>query len=673
MSVGKLLLNVSNYRIVKQTSQKGARDAIIDEQGKKLVTLAKDILANGTNPSDLPIVIDTEDGDHNFIVIEGNRRLTSINLLMDPELAKGTPIHAAFVKLSKSNSDAIPKVLYCSIAPNRKTALMWADRKHANGLGGAGTEHWTAMSKARAQADQGVPVPELDVVNFVLTKTDLDADLRHHLEGSKFNLTTLERLVTTKELQDSLGLKLDAGQLVAENDMGWVKSVLADIVSIIASSKHNGKKWTERDIESQEKRLAFTTEIALRHKGKKAAKAGWTVSASPKKIAVAPKQVVKPTTKSTPSTEDQPNLIPKKFKLELPAGKINDIFAELKNLDATKYRHAISVLFRVFIDLTLDAYIKKHNIELPKNKNNKVFFVTIRRKLGEVTDMQFNTPLRYPGGKGKLTDFIKLVFEQNDLLDGHYAEAYAGGAGIAMTLLVHSYASRVHLNDLNKSVYSFWRCVLDQPDELCKSIRDVKVTMDEWRRQKAIQKDAANQSTLELGFSTFFLNRTNRSGILLGGVIGGKEQDGEWLLDARFNKADLIRRIEKIALYRSRVRLYNQDAATFITDVLPTLPQRSLTYLDPPYYVKGGDLYENHYRHDDHVAVAKLVKKKIKLPWIVSYDHAPEIMAMYRDCPTITYGISYSAQDRYKGAEAMFFSKKLIIPDVENPSNYRAA
>lgn len=286
--------------------------------------------------------------------------------------------------------------------------------------------------------------------------------------------------------------------------------------------------------------------------------------------------------------------------------------------------------------------------------------------------MTFNTPLRYPGGKGKLTDFIKLVFEHNQLLDGHYVEPYAGGSGIAINLLLLEYASCIHLNDLNPSIYAFWHSVVHEPEELCRRINDVKVSMDVWYQQKAIQT-ADSPSLIDLGFSTFFLNRTNRSGIILGGVIGGKNQAGTWKLDARFNRQDLCKRIEKIAMYASRIRIYNQDAAELIRGLLPTLPKKSLVYLDPPYYEKGQDLYENHYFHEDHLSIAKLVRKKIKLPWIVSYDHAPEIMEMYEGCPTITYGINYSAQNRYKGAEAMFFSEKLVIPDVENPANLRAA
>lgn len=287
--------------------------------------------------------------------------------------------------------------------------------------------------------------------------------------------------------------------------------------------------------------------------------------------------------------------------------------------------------------------------------------------------MRFNTPLRYPGGKGKLTPYIKLIFEQNDLQNGHYVEPYAGGAGIALNLLTQGYASCIHLNDLNASVYAFWHSVINHPEELCKNIRDVKVTMDEWNRQKAILKDPLNHSLVDIGFSTFFLNRTNRSGILLGGVIGGKNQNSDWKMDARFNKDDLIRRIEKIALLRDYIRLYNLDATEVIKTVLPTLPQKTLVYLDPPYYVKGQGLYQNHYQHNDHVIIAELVKEKIKQPWIVSYDHTTEIDEMYIGCPKITYGINYSAQSRYKGAEVMFFSKNLTLPNERNPAKLSAA
>lgn len=279
----------------------------------------------------------------------------------------------------------------------------------------------------------------------------------------------------------------------------------------------------------------------------------------------------------------------------------------------------------------------------------------------------FYTPLRYPGGKGKLVPYVKAVMEANSLVDGVYVEPYAGGAAVAMELVLHEYARKVYINDISAGVAAFWRSVLDDTDALCARIKKTKVTMKEWYRQKEIQKQADEHDDLVLGFSTFFLNRTNRSGILAAGVIGGKAQEGKWKLDARFNKDDLIRRIEAIARVRSRIEFYQMDAVQFINAVAPRLPAKSLIYLDPPYYVKGSDLYLHHYKHEDHIRIAQRVARLKNKNWIVSYDNADEIHGMYSQFRSIVYGLSYSAQDRYKGAEAMFFSDSLDIPSAAGP------
>ncbi|EME8860622.1 DNA adenine methylase [Enterobacter mori] len=285
--------------------------------------------------------------------------------------------------------------------------------------------------------------------------------------------------------------------------------------------------------------------------------------------------------------------------------------------------------------------------------------------------MRFNTPLRYPGGKGKLSNFMLNVIEVNNLSPIHYAEPYAGGAGLALKLLDLNVAERIILNDINLSVYAFWHSVLNNADTLCSMIYNTPVTMDEWYKQKEIINNTSNYDLLTIGFSTFFLNRTNRSGILKGGVIGGKKQDGEWKLDARYNKKDLISRIKNIHAAKDRIELFNLDAIEFINNVVIRLPENSLTYLDPPYYVKGKGLYINHYNHEDHVNVANVVQSDIKTPWIVSYDNTPEIRNMYKT-QSLMYGINYSAQDRYKGSEAMFFSELLEIPVTDNPTKIKA-
>jgi len=286
--------------------------------------------------------------------------------------------------------------------------------------------------------------------------------------------------------------------------------------------------------------------------------------------------------------------------------------------------------------------------------------------------MAYITPLRYPGGKGKLANYIKLILQTNNLMGGHYAEPYAGGAGVAFDLLFEDYVSQIHINDLNKSVYAFWLAVLEDTDNLCRLIQDTIVNMDNWYIQKNIQEHSQDFSKLELGFSTFFLNRTNRSGILTGGVIGGKEQSGEWLLDARYNKQGLIDRIRRIADQKKYITVYNLDASEFIVKTLPDLPANSLIYLDPPYYIKGYRLYENHYQHDDHAAIANLVTAQIKQNWIVSYDNAPEICKLYDDYAKLLYQLNYSAHSRYQGSEVMFFSPSLKIPQITNPAKVKA-
>lgn len=284
----------------------------------------------------------------------------------------------------------------------------------------------------------------------------------------------------------------------------------------------------------------------------------------------------------------------------------------------------------------------------------------------------FYTPLRYPGGKGKLAPYVKRIMEANDLVDGVYVEPYAGGAAIAMELLLQEYVRKVYINDLSAGVAAFWRSLLDNTDSLCAAIVGAKVTMEEWHRQRAIQQNPSGHDDLTLGLSTFFLNRTNRSGILAAGVIGGKNQTGKWKIDARFNAPDLVSRIHAIARLRNRVEFRQLDAIDFINEVAPKLPAKSLIYLDPPYYVKGSDLYFHYYEHKDHEMVAKRVARLGSKNWIVSYDNAPQIHAMYSRFRSIVYSLSYSAHARYKGAETMFFSDNLDIPEAVRPMHLAA-
>ena len=423
ISIGNLLLDLNNYRHGKSASQKEARDAIIVDQGKKLVTLASDILENGLNPSDLPIVIDADDGNGNFIVIEGNRRLTAAKLLIEPELGQGTPIYNAFKRLSKAHGDAIPKVFDCVVVPSKKIGLIWINRKHASGLEGAGTEGWSSIAKARAEAEQGAARPDLDVINFVLSNPALDSELREHLEGSGFSITTLNRILTTQEAQPNLGISIKDGKLVTCENADWLRTVLTEIVNVIAKGEHDGNKFTERNIDALEKRVQFVDSITSRQPKVKKLKSQWVVSGSPitsKRSAPEVKTSKRPSKPSTDTTEDRSELIPKKFKLELPSGKINDVWNELKKLDVVKYRHAVSVLFRVFLEFSLDHYIQKFDITLPKDGKGRAVD-SLKTRLERVLTHAKSTKLMTDG---ELKPINAAVSNKNSLLAPDTLNAY---------------------------------------------------------------------------------------------------------------------------------------------------------------------------------------------------------------------------------------------------------
>jgi len=277
------------------------------------------------------------------------------------------------------------------------------------------------------------------------------------------------------------------------------------------------------------------------------------------------------------------------------------------------------------------------------------------------------TPLRYPGGKGKLAEFVKDVLEKNDLVDGEYCEPYAGGAGVALELLMHEYVTRIHINDISRPLYALWSSILNMPDEFSRKIRDATLSVRAWDRQKKIFGNPDDHDDLALGFAAFYLNRTNRSGIFNGGIIGGRDQTSEWGIDARYNAKDLTARVEAIASMRDRISVYNQDAADFLANVVAELPRRTLVYLDPPYFLKGADLYIDHYEAEDHAAIARLVGRIKPQAWMVSYDDVPQIRALYGRYRGIRYEVGYSAREVKNGVELMYFSDKLTIPPAAGP------
>ncbi|OJW15398.1 MAG: DNA methyltransferase [Mucilaginibacter sp. 44-25] len=270
--------------------------------------------------------------------------------------------------------------------------------------------------------------------------------------------------------------------------------------------------------------------------------------------------------------------------------------------------------------------------------------------------MRFPSPLRYPGGKSCIFPFVSNLFYENSLIGYNYAEPYAGGAGLALKLLFEEYVNKIYINDYDKAIYSFWLTIINQAEEFCLWLSGVDVNIKNWNIYKEIQNNSSEATTFELAQSTFFLNRTNISGVIKGGIIGGFHQTGKYKLDARFNKTDLATRIRRIASFKDRIIVSNHDGLDFIKR-MDKKKEEIFIYLDPPYYLKGADLYMNFYAAKDHQRLSRSVSK-LKKNWMVSYDNQKFILDLYRPNNKILYQLSQSASNRV-GDEVLIFSNQI--------------
>ncbi len=279
-----------------------------------------------------------------------------------------------------------------------------------------------------------------------------------------------------------------------------------------------------------------------------------------------------------------------------------------------------------------------------------------------------NTPLRYPGGKSVLSPLLADFIVRNNLSDGIYVEPYAGGAGAGLNLLFSEYINQVMLNDADRAVFLLWKSILFQTDTFIKLVNDTPINIEEWKHQRFIFKNQSMFSDLEIGFSTFYLNRCNRSGILYAGPIGGQSQTGRWRLDARFNKSNLTRKIKKIALYNTRISIHNLDAIEFLENYIRPISLKEskiLVYLDPPYFSKGNQLYLNYYKKKDHEILSNYIGDQSSFKWIISYDDVSEIHELYRNREKSIISLNYFAHSSRIGREVIIFCPKCVLPDLK--------
>ena len=271
------------------------------------------------------------------------------------------------------------------------------------------------------------------------------------------------------------------------------------------------------------------------------------------------------------------------------------------------------------------------------------------------------SPLRYPGGKTKIYKFVRSVIEVNGLIGETYIEPFAGGAGLALKLLMNNDVKRIVINDFDPAIYSFWYCVLNNTRDICDFIKRIPLSIEEWDNQHKIYINKDNYSQLELAQATLYLNRTNISGVIKGGAIGGRNQTGNYKINARFNREELINKIQNVAKLKDKIDVYNLYAIDFIKNDVLGHYYKVLINFDPPYVQKGGQLYKNSFSKDDHRILRDHIAK-CKRKWMVTYDVCDLVSELYSEFRGDTIDIYYTANGVKRAKEYIYFSDNLIIP-----------
>jgi DNA adenine methylase len=267
------------------------------------------------------------------------------------------------------------------------------------------------------------------------------------------------------------------------------------------------------------------------------------------------------------------------------------------------------------------------------------------------------SPLRYPGGKSALYSRLKALIRDSELSGCTYVEPYAGGAGAGLGLLVTGQVGHVVINDLDPAIHAFWQTVIHEPEFLTDQIRRVKLDVAEWRRQREVYIQADTGDMTSLGFATFYLNRTNVSGVMNGGPIGGLDQSGNYKIDARFNRDGLIERIRILTLYSDNLTASTKDGVEIIEEY--SRRSNCFVYADPPYFEKAGSLYMNSFTSEDHIRLAKTLNRLHNFSWLLTYDDVPQVSELYESRRRHPFQLSYSAHNVKKATEIAVLSDTL--------------
>ena len=407
-----LQLDTTNYRTGKQNDQREAIRSLIEEQKHKLVRLAQDIIENGLSPLETICVAPVPNDKNRYTVIEGNRRVAAMKLVTQPDLAADTTWHNAFKRLHKSLPGQLPTKVRCIVAPNKEDAFIWIQRRHDTGLKGAGLEPWSTIAQYRAAAARGRSAPEFDVLEFTLARGQLEPDVEERLTGQDFPITNLKRIIDSAYISEQLEFDRGESYLTTTANKKWVLTLLREMITIISREEFKGEKFSVKDIYSAADQRKFFNKLLTKHPKPNKSARRWAINANTE---VSSERGALKKKKPNRSTSDRRKLIQAHCPVRPPVGRANDIYHELRRLEVEKYRNAVSILFRVFLEFSIGAYVRRRSVTGINTSD------TLSSKLRKVADHMENNNIM---DRKELHAIRKAANDPNSLFSTMTLNAY---------------------------------------------------------------------------------------------------------------------------------------------------------------------------------------------------------------------------------------------------------
>ena len=287
--------------------------------------------------------------------------------------------------------------------------------------------------------------------------------------------------------------------------------------------------------------------------------------------------------------------------------------------------------------------------------------------------MAIKNPLRYPGAKSKLYDYIYKLLTVENKVGCTFYEPFAGSASLSFLLLENNAIQKAVINELDPLLYNFWLSVFDNTEDLVQMIKDIDITIENWHEFSRYRDKnyLHGKTTVQIGFAGLFLNRTNFSGILKANPLGGLHQNSSYSIGCRFNKNKIIDSIQELSKFRNKIEIHNMEALDFMKQELRYKRNKSIfVYIDPPYYKEGANLYRYYYTPAQHKALAQYLLKKT-FPWLVSYDDSEKIKKLYTQVAPLKIHMDYSIHTSRKAEELLI--SNLEIPPIEEITQYSSS